>query len=883
MTIRRRIAPLCAAITLLLCAQSQAATHTPSSAYALTRGVPEVDAGIERSQGRYAADGAAIELYTPNFKAQRSTPTRMAKDFLAARHLDLGLTAQEEAGLSIRATRSDSDFSVVRFTQHQQGLPVFGSDLAVSVDPAGNVIFVANATVRGLTEVNTAEQVKSADALDLAKKYLGTAATRHETIEKVIYQDADGSTHLAWHATIIATDGLRGTWELIVDAHSGDVLRAEDTNAYVDGTAKVFFPDPLSSTRSVYGTTGYVDGNDADTAQLTAARVDVTLRDITLSGGNYSLNGPYAVCWEWEAPNDNDCPVQSSSVFDFTRTHLNFEATNAYYHLDTFMRYVNVTLGIPAMPRRYTGGIRFDAHGEGGDDNSHYNSGTDELVFGEGGVDDAEDADVLIHELGHAIHNWVTSGGLSQVQGLSEGTGDYLAMAYSHDFPNQWTRSDPAYYWVFSWDGHNPFWAGRITNYQMQTTYQTLSTSMYTAAQYWSSCNREAREAVGGAVMDKAFLKGLSMTTTSSNQKAAAQAIINAAATLGYTQAQINAIGVAYNSGNTGGNTGCTYQVTVPTAVGGPVANVTPTSLSGTAEAGASTTAALSVGNTGSAALTWNIDTSNAANCATPATVSWISFAPASGSTAQGTSTPVTVNLDASALSSGSYNTNVCVRSNATATPVVAVPVTFTVTAPDDTIFADGFDEEGTPTCSPEQLFQDPGFEATVDFENPFWTSLDSLSGTSMCDETCDDGGTIVAHAGDWFSWFGGWDQANTSSLSQSVVFPSGQSRWLNYWMINQIGGDPTASLKLSIDGTLVQTITPGSGGSTWERASFAIPALYLDGQSHVVKFDWTANSPAAEVGGAMLDDVTLDCTQSPARATPAPVIPAAIARKRAH
>ncbi len=883
MTIRRRIAPLCAAITLLLCTQSQAASYTPYSADALTRGVPQVDAGIERSQGRYAADGAAIELYTPNFKAQRSTPARMAKDFLAARHLDLGLTAQEEAGLSIRATRSDSDFSVVRFTQHQQGLPVFGSDLAVSVDPDGNVIFVANATVRGLTEVDTVERINNANAVAIAKHYLGTTATRHESAEKVIYQSADKNSHLAWHIALSPADGLAGNWELMVDAHSGEVLRAEDTNQYVDGTAKVFYPDPLSSTRSVYGTAGYVDGNDADTAQLTAARVDVTLRDITLSGGNYSLNGPYAVCWAWEAPVDNDCPVQTSSVFDFTRSHLSFEATNAYYHLDTFLRYVNLTLGVTAMPRRYTGGIRYDAHGENGDDNSHYWSVTDELIFGEGGVDDAEDADVLIHELGHAIHAWVTNFSSSTSQGLGEGTGDYLATAYSHDFPNQWTPADPAYYWTFGWDGHNPFWAGRVTNYQLQFTYQTIPSGNHIPGQYWASCNRVAREAIGGVLMDKAFLKGLSMTTSSSNQKAAAQAVINAAATLGYTQAQIDAIGVAYNSGNTGGNTGCTYAVTVPTAVGGPVANVTPTSLGSTAEAGASTTAALTIGNTGSATLTWNIDTSSAANCATPATVSWISFAPTNGSTAQGTSTPVTVNLDASALTSGSYNTNVCVHSNDTATPVVAVPVTFTVTAPDDTIFADGFDEEGTPTCSPEQLFEDPGFEATVDFENPFWTGFDSGGGTTMCDDTCDDGGSVVARTGIWFSWLGGWNVPNTASLSQSVVFPAGQSRWLNYWMINQIGVDSTASLKLSIDGTLVQTITPGSGGSTWEPASFEIPALYLDGQSHAVKFDWTASAPGGAIGGAMLDDVTLDCSQSPARATPATTIPAAIARKRTH
>jgi Zn-dependent metalloprotease len=879
----KRLIPLSIAIAAILSSAAQAASHEHNAAHILTRGIATVDQGVDSADGRYAADGAAVAIYSPNFKAKRAAPHEMAKEFMAARHSDLGLRADEIDGLEVSHTRSDSDFSVVRFKQHVQGLPVFGSDVAVTVAPDGEVIFVASAAVRGLGSVDTAARINSVNALDNTKAYLGTAATRYETAEQVVYLDENGETRLAWHTTVIATDGLRGTWEVIVDAHSGEVIRAEDTNAYVDGTAKVFYPDPLAYTRSTYGQTGYVDGNDADTPQLTAARADVTLRDITFSGGNYSLTGPYAVCWEWESPNDNDCPVQASSLFDYTRSHLHFEAVNAYYHLDTFMRYVNETLGVAAMPRRHTGGVRFDAHGEGGADNSHYSSATDELVFGEGGVDDAEDGDVLVHELGHAIHNWVTNGGLSQQQGLSEGTGDYLAMAYGHSFPNQWTPADAPYYWVFRWDGHNAIWAGRVTNYQLTRTYQNLPTTIHTAGQYWASCNREAREAIGGQLMDKVFLKGLSMTTSSSNQKVAAQAVINAAATMGYSQAQIDAIGHAYNSGNTGGNTGCTYAVTIPTAVAGPTVAVAQTSLSGTAEVGGTDSTSLTIGNTGSAALNWTVDTSNSATCATSTPTSWLAFAPASGSTAQGGSTPVTVNFNAGILSAGNYSAYVCVRSNDTATPVVAVPVTLAVTVANDIVFADGFDDGGAPSCSPEQLFQDPGLEATNnDWENPYWGSTDSIGGVSFCDDTCDDGGNIIARTGNWFAWFGGWDLANTATLSQTVTFPSGQARWLNYWMINQIGGDTTASLRLTIDGNTVFNFPALSGGgSAWQPGTFQIPAQYLDGNAHEVKFNWSANAPGGNVGGAMFDDLTLDCQSQIARPAEPLTAPSLIARKR--
>ena len=33
-------------------------------------------------------------------------------------------------------------------------------------------------------------------------------------------------------------------------------------------------------------------------------------------------------------------------------------------------------------------------------------------IFGQGGVDDAEDMDVILHELGHGLHDWITNGNL---------------------------------------------------------------------------------------------------------------------------------------------------------------------------------------------------------------------------------------------------------------------------------------------------------------------------------------------------------------------------------------------------------------------------------------------------------------------------------------
>ncbi|HKE47936.1 MAG TPA: hypothetical protein VKB52_07715 [Rhodanobacteraceae bacterium] len=839
----------------------------------LTRGVTPVPAAIQRADGnQYTPDGVAVMLAAPNFRAHVGAPEAMAREFLAARHADFGLTADDAASLVRTSLRTGSHFSVVRFGQRLNGIPVYGSNIAVSVMPNGKVFYVSNATVPGATPVAAAPATSQLDALAIGTRYLGIVATRNQKAERMIYV-ANGTSRLVWRLRLEAEDGPRGDWEVLVDAATGDVVRAEDKAAYEDGTGTIWTPDPLSETLSSYNDPGYTDGNNADTPELTDALVPVTLEGITFSGGNYTLVGQYAVCQDFDTPHDAGCPSQASSDFSVTRSAMTFDAVMGYWHLSGYLKYVNETLGVVALPLNHPGGVHYDPHGFQGADNSQYSSGGENITYGQGGVDDAQDADVLIHELGHGIHDWITNGNLSQNEGLSEGVGDYNASGWSRDFPGQWTPSDTPYFWTFNWDGHNPFWPGRVTNYELTHTYaQARNQEIHIAGQYWASCNLLARDVLGGAVMDKAYFEGLSATNSNTNQQAAAQAVINAAAALGYSSTQIAAIADAYNSGNAGGHAGCTYNVTVPDA-SGPSIDVSATSLTGTANEGDSDSTSFTIGNTGDATLTWNIDTSSSAACTTPASTPWLSFAPPSGSIASGgPDTTVNVTMDAAALTAGEYTTFACVHSNDAGTPVVAIPVTFTVNGVvDDTIFVDGFDGSGGQTCAPLQLFQDPSFEATVGGTNAFWTASDSVSGTNLCDSTCDSGATIVARTGEWFVWFGGWDQQNTSLLSQSVVFPAGQPRWLNYWMNNQISGDATAVMTLSIDGTSVFTF-PAGGDSDYVAQTFEIPSAYLDGQTHLVQWDWSADSPAGEVAGAIMDDVTLDCSAQPTKMPPLPV-----------
>jgi hypothetical protein len=80
------------------------------------------------------------------------------------------------------------------------------------------------------------------------------------------------------------------------------------------------------------------------------------------------------------------------------------------------------------------------------------------------------------------------------------------------------------------------------------------------------------------------------------------------------------------------------------------------------------------------------------APCVPPTEVSWLSLDPASGNILPGNSNEVSVRMDASDLTIGTYQADVCVGSNDPLRPVIVVPVTLTVTQGGGT---------ATPTSTP--------------------------------------------------------------------------------------------------------------------------------------------------------------------------------------
>ncbi len=306
----------------------------------------------------------------------------------------------------------------------------------------------------------------------------------------------------------------------------------------INGTGLVFDPDP----RTTLNNDSLTDTSAA--AAFDAAYQTKTLADLTVTGGVYKLTGPFVNIKNIESPATGPSTT-ANGVWTAKRGNNAFDDTNVYFHLDQNQRYMQA-MGFTGTKSIINRPLDVDTDGVNGDDNSHYSGGSpDYLAFGHGCVNDSEDADVILHEYGHAIHhninpNW--SGGDTGAMG--EGFGDYWAGSYSFSRPNGNVYHPE---WVFSWDGHSSCWGGRLLNrtnawYNPSKTYGAHSSVTengvtFQSDELWSAPLFESMKALLAAGkpranIDKIILEAHFGLGSNVKMPAMATAIVNAAKAL---------------------------------------------------------------------------------------------------------------------------------------------------------------------------------------------------------------------------------------------------------------------------------------------------------------------------------------------------------------
>jgi hypothetical protein len=388
-----------------------------------------------------------------------------------------------------------------RYRQRAGGLPVLDAEAVVADPPDGPPVLVADTTARVLAAPERDPALSRATAVAAASAASGSSRLRAPARARLGVDPRTG--RLAWEVSLPSARPLADLL-VTIDAVDGKVLRTRDLLWQATASATLFDPNPVVSQG---GYDGLLDAKDRDSELLTGLRIPVSLERITSRDG--CLVGRYADARLGKRAK----PICRPSL-DFTgveRSDDRFEALMAYYHVDRTRAYVD-SLGLSEALRSKPQKVR--ANGIR-DDNSFYSPLTRSMTLGSGGVDDGEDADVIVHEYGHSLQDQAVPkfGRSLGAASMGEGFGDYLAAAMSALVTGGEPRFDAC---VFDWDAisYSVNGCGRRTDKAIdrKRAERRCQLEIHCVGEAWSGALYELRVALGDdpqgrSVMDRVVLE----------------------------------------------------------------------------------------------------------------------------------------------------------------------------------------------------------------------------------------------------------------------------------------------------------------------------------------------------------------------------------------
>jgi len=293
-------------------------------------------------------------------------------------------------------------------------------------------------------------------------------------------------------------------------------------------SAWIFAPNPVASS----GNQDLLDNKDADYQALNDELAEVLLTN--LDGSGYLVG-------DWANVRSSTGPLafETDESFLYTRHDDRFEQVMAYYWVTQSQLYIqSLGFGTTLDPiNMESQDVRINTWGV---DNSYSWDKHDVLRFGKGGVDDAEDADVILHEYGHSMHDSQVPGfGVGAEAGaIGEGFGDYWAATVAQVLA---PSSDSAC--VADWDSvsYTPGPIHCLRRLDTTLTYADLDGRIHRDGQVWSHALWNIRTSLGNAALaDTIILRAQFDFAPDTTMPQAAQATVAVAALYGVA-AQVQA------------------------------------------------------------------------------------------------------------------------------------------------------------------------------------------------------------------------------------------------------------------------------------------------------------------------------------------------------
>jgi hypothetical protein len=440
--------------------------------------------------------GTPKELWGFRLKAP-GKPAAVAEELVRANADLLGI---EQVAGQLRRVRviESAGATHVLLQQRHRGVPVHRGYVTVHVAHSGEVFLVKNRAIPqgSLPHRGTDFIIAAPDAGYFALESLGRAA-KDAVVRAPVrrWYPVRNRVRAAYRFRVVARRPRR-EWLVFVDAMTGAVLEKWDNVAHAVGWARVFDPNPVATAAKWRDL--LTPGGRPRRPPKTAYRTD-TLQD--LKPGRV-LDGLRAST----RPTRNRVS-EGSRHYEYDSTHPGFLEAMAYFHVNRTLAYLE-TLGYAGRRAIFTGPVPIDAHGTD-EDSSWYSPDDRSLTFGTGGVDDAEDAEVILHELGHAVQDAICPdfGQTNEAAAMGEGFGDYLAASF---FASRKPAALRRY--IMSWDaiadGGDPPYLRRMDEL---VTYESFdhraSASEHENGKIWSATLWDVWNAVGRDVADRIIVE----------------------------------------------------------------------------------------------------------------------------------------------------------------------------------------------------------------------------------------------------------------------------------------------------------------------------------------------------------------------------------------
>jgi Fungalysin metallopeptidase (M36) len=427
-------------------------------------------------------------LLSGDFALSGATEEAAVLGFLAINQQRFGLSI-EASSLSFASRRVGRAGAYLRFAQRYQGLPVFRGEVIAQVGQGeGGLrlrsLRLAQRLVSGALSVTPTLSAAEATAKALEGRGVGVSA------QTTLGVWAEGAPRLVYQINLSQERPLLAQ-ELFLDAHTGEALAERSLLQSDEGVGLIFDPNPIAST----GDLSLKDQQDETSQFLSDARLSVPLPGLDGSG---FLRGRFV-----DVRNATSRTQNQALVFNFQRSDERFEEVMAYFHMDRVQARIQ-SLGFFDVNNR----VQVATVNAFSEDNSFYSPLSKRISYGAGGVDDAEDADIIVHEYGHSIQDDQVPGfGVNtESRSMGEGFSDYLAGSFMATMSSELT--DPAC--VGDWDA---------TSYDFRVPAclrrldlpkhfpEHLVGEVHADGELWSAALFELRQALGANTADALALE----------------------------------------------------------------------------------------------------------------------------------------------------------------------------------------------------------------------------------------------------------------------------------------------------------------------------------------------------------------------------------------